>query len=251
VPTSILYKADALTSAAYRDKKLLNRDSFCWGYGVPRHPKQNDICIPNIKQYMMASLVNEKLEKLKLGLTIKKVVSDYLKVLHELGIRRLKENRAFARSTYYIDFKPEKIRYCLICDQDQEDFVRDCFIEAGIINGSDPDNRLTFATMSEAAAYNYLGWNGSVSGTNAGEKYLVCDIGHSSVSISRIQLNTTLSTSEVVLVDTYPKLGSVVLENNLREYLQLNSRQLYLNQKLIEDVVDEFLESTKVPCPSY
>jgi hypothetical protein len=227
---------------------LLNKDDVRWGYSVPRHPTKGDILVSNIKQYMQNPLANIGLGDSKHGLTIKRIVVDYLKRLHNFGVERLEESQAFNRVDFhYRDlYFYRKHRYCITCDEDQQEFLRECCIEAGIITADDPKCRLTFATNSKASACNYLVLDREESEIIAGDKYLVCDIGQNSFCISRIHADTTISTSNVIHIATHRNSGFIALENNLRNYLETNSTSLYLNQEIIADAVEEFARDLKV-----
>lgn len=126
----------------------------------------------------------------------------------ELGLHQIRKNELFQWKSYFGDFENEKIRYCLVRGVDQQEFMRKCFIQAGIINKEDPDNRVTFTTKSEAAAYTYLDWQDrSKMYMVSGQNYLFCDIGYNSISISEIQADVTSSMSKVTLITEYKDAG--------------------------------------------
>jgi hypothetical protein len=179
----------------------------------------NDIFFRNIKQYFLDPRRYKKLAQIKYGLTIEKVISDYFRCLHKHSVAKLKEMKPFQKITYFSDFIEEGIRYSLACNQDQQDFMRQCFIKAGIISESDPYSRLTFTTKSEASTYSCLAWDRSQSEIIYSDQYLVRDIGYSSLSVYSILTGTTDSTSTVEFISDYPGLGSLSFNNNFKKYL--------------------------------
>jgi hypothetical protein len=234
VPNSISY-----------DKLDNDKVSLVWHF---RELGENDVLIDHIKQYLLypTAVANEKLGKFKEGLTIRKVVSDYLRLFHKTGLEQLKLKEAFRKTTYFKDFDKKNIRYSLICSQDQQVFMRECFFQAGIIDVTDPVHRLVFTTKSEASGYHYLAWDRSENYIVAGENYLVCDIGHNAISISSIQAHNTESASKVNLLAEYPEAGSMSLERNLQSYLESNMFRLNLNEMIIDAAVQEFVKKIKI-----
>jgi hypothetical protein len=204
--------------------------------------EEYDIFIPNIKEYMFDPLANEKLNEMIKDLKATDVVADFLKVFVNRAIERLSEDKSFSGSKFYSDFKKENIRYCIACPEDKQDFMAQCFIQAEIITEEDLKRRLDFTTEAEATAYHCIAWDRSYSKISADEKYLVCDIGHRSVGISEINADTTESLSTVKSFPGHSEVGSMALENNLREYLLLQG----VDNVEVERKVEEFIENTKV-----
>lgn len=162
----------------------------------------------------------------------------------ELGLHQIRKNELFQRKSYFGDFENEKIRYCLVCGVDQQEFMRKCFIQAGIINKEDPDNRVTFTTKSEATAYTYLYWQDrSKMYMVSGQNYLFCDIGYSSISISEIQADVTSSMSKVTLITECNDAGFGSLDQKFKKYLEFRFRDKVTT---IASAMSEFEEDIKV-----
>lgn len=182
--------------------------------------------IHNIKKYLLdpVDVADVELGYMKKDLNVQKMISGYLRLLQTLGLQHLKADKIrFKELVYFEDFKEDNVRYCLTSSKSQEGFMRECFIQAGIINRNGPEYRLTFTSKSESAAYSCLAWDRSESHISAGEAYMVCDIGHSAISISTIQAASTNSTSTVKLLNEYPKAGSKILNDGFKSLLERRS----------------------------
>ncbi|KAI9261961.1 hypothetical protein EDC94DRAFT_609368 [Helicostylum pulchrum] len=234
--TSILYKAD---------------DTIICGLSNTANDKasrkEGDVYINNIKQYILnIDQANEELGQKKEGLTIQKVVTDYLKTLHALAIKCLNNQEDFRNSDKFKkDFKPENIRYCLSCPKSQKDFMEQCFVAAGIIELDDLSYRLVCVTESEASAYYCLSLDRIKSKIVHDQEYFVCDIGHCSFGMSKICADTTEILSRVNLISEVPGQGSMNLENSFRKYLNENKIDLNLNQSIIGTLMEKFLDEIK------
>lgn len=94
--------------------------------------------ILNISQYLFdVERANEKLSQMMDGLTIQKVITDYLKYFIKLALERLHVHEKFTKNEYfekdYDIHNMGNIRYCLVCPTTQQKLVKKCFIDAGII----------------------------------------------------------------------------------------------------------------------
>lgn len=234
VPTSILYKQG----------QIHDQDSIFWGAEISEPTiTEEDIYIKYIKQYIFNSACKDE-EWNKAGLTIQKIVTDYLAKLHT-ALRNLEDKDTFKKG-YFQDFKLGDSRYCLACPQSQQVFMGQCFIGAGIINEDELEYRLAFVTESEASAYNCLAWDRKSSRITVDEHYLVCDIGHTAFGISRIDAKSTESLSLVESVFEKNCNGSMNLENRFRSYLENNAVSLNMDQTKIGEAIKEFEENLKV-----
>ncbi|KAI8090650.1 hypothetical protein BDF21DRAFT_194736 [Thamnidium elegans] len=230
--TSILYKADGTIICGLSNTA---NDKASRGKG--------DVYISNIKQYILnIDQANEELGQKKEGLTIQKVVTDYLKKLHGLAMKCLKSQEDFCESDKFKeDFKLENIRYCLSCPKSQKNFMEKCFVDAGIIESEDLSYRLVCVTEVEASAYYCLSLDRIKSKIVHDQEYFVCDIGHCSFGMSKIQADTTELLSKVDLISEEPGQGSMNLENYFRRYLN----GLNLNQSIIDTTVETFIDEIK------
>lgn len=185
--TSILYQADGEIKCG-----LSNNESD------KAIRDEKDVYIDNIKQYLLdIEQANIELGEMKEGLTIQQVVSDYLRLFIQLGRERILLQEKFKLSE---DFKAENIRYCISCPKSQEEFIKSCFIEAEIVEEEEIDERLVFVTEAEATAYHCISLDRQKTKIMHDHIYLVCDIGHCSFGISKIQADTTEDLSNPILI---------------------------------------------------
>jgi hypothetical protein len=164
-------------------------------------------------------------------------------------MKGLEEDEEFRASRYFeTDFKVANIRYCLACPESFANFMGQCFIQAEIIKEEELETRLKFVTESDATAYSFLAWDRKSSKIDADQKYIVCDIGHTALRISKIIAGTTEFFSKVETILEDSELGSMALENNLRHYLnqEENYTRLKLNQAIIGHTIQEFNDNLKV-----
>ncbi|MBM6388165.1 MAG: hypothetical protein JSY10_30195 [Paenibacillus sp.] len=206
--------------------------------------EEEEVYIDNIKQYILnIDQANEELGQKMEGLTIQKVVTDYLKIFHALAIKRLEKQEDFCNSyEFEQDFKLENLSYCLSCPTSLNDFFADCFVKAGI---TEKDN-LVFVSEAEATAFHCLSINRLTTKIVPDQTYLVLDIGHSSFGISKIKADSTENFSKVELISEELGKGSMVLENSFRDYLIKNKSQLNLNESIISKLVETFVKEIKV-----
>jgi hypothetical protein len=209
--------------------------------------ENDDIYVEDIKQ---AAIEGRNPPNLPVNWTIKDVVADYLKDFHQLAIDSLKEDKKFKKTSRFLEkeIEIENIRYCLACPEELTDFMGQCFIQAGIVKEEELESRLAFVSESDATAYSCIAWTRQSKDINADEKHVVCDIGHSALRISNIMVDATEFFSKATLNLEDSTLGSVTLENTLRNYLNLqeNFQNLKLNQAIIEALLQEFTSNLKV-----
>lgn len=206
------------------------------------------IFISNIKQYLFdIEKANEKLGRMKEGLTIKKVVTDFLSVFVEMSLDRLLVHTKFRQSKYFKqDFSAENIRFCLVCPKPIQKFMSQCFIDAGVIEECEITEQLTFISEVEAVAYHQISLNRKVSKLVPDNTYLLCDIDELSVGIAKIDVDTTESFCTVELIEENFKNGTTDLEVRFRNYLEENSAPLCFNASIINNLVDNFVKNIKV-----
>lgn len=240
IPTSIVYEDGDINNP---DKVVCNlQESKTKIY-------DKDIHIKNIKQiaYGYDPLVIE-------GLTPKKIVADYLRCIHDIAVQKLKENKALVSKETTVSeenraaakkknkdsvlkeyeelfkrFEVQDTRYCIACPEEQQTFMGQCFIEAGIIlDENELKYRLHFVTESEATAYNLLAWDRRHSKIKPSENYLVCNLGHTSLGVSEIQASTTDFFSQVKIIDEYLGEGSMLLDLAFSRLIQEKDEALVL-----------------------
>ncbi|KAI7875539.1 uncharacterized protein EV154DRAFT_526595 [Mucor mucedo] len=221
-------------------------------YGMKREDVgDKGVYVDKIGQYLVdLNASDEKLNQLMNGLTIKKVVTDYLKYFVELALQRLKTHDKVVKNTNFTkfiseDFTDEDIEtvcYCVVCPTFRQEFIEECFIEARIIEKSEANHRLSFITEAVATAHHQLSLERGVSKIQNDQKYLVCDVGDISIGLAKIHAATTESLSVVTSIYDDLTQGSINLETNFKNHLIDNMADLNLDNILIDQFVDKFLE---------
>ncbi|GAA5796045.1 hypothetical protein HPULCUR_001413 [Helicostylum pulchrum] len=169
--------------------------------------EEGDVYIDNIKQYILnIDQANEELEQKLKGLTIKKVVTSYLKIFHALAIECLKKQEILSSEISAI---------VLSFPTSLNDFFADCFVEAGI---TEKDN-LVFVSEAEATAFHCLSLDRRMTKIVLVQIYLVFHIGHSSFGVPKIKVDSTENFSKVKLISEELGKGSIVLDSIFRDYL--------------------------------
>ncbi|GAA5809044.1 hypothetical protein MFLAVUS_002447 [Mucor flavus] len=229
-----------LTTILYKS----NEEIHC-GLSKDNGPIEDDgdVYIDNIKQYTLnEDQANKELQRKKEGLTIRKVVADYLKIFHELAIDCLTEQKDFCESyKFEEDFKLENLGYCLSCPTSLNGFFADCFVEAGI---TEKDN-LVFVSEAEATAFHCLSLDRLTTKIVPDQTYFVYDIGHSSFRVSKIEADSIESFSEVKFVSEEQEKGSMALEKSFENYLTENKSTLNLDESIISILVEQFVKEIK------
>ncbi|KAG2194844.1 hypothetical protein INT47_007906 [Mucor saturninus] len=187
------------------------------------------------------------------GLTIQKVITDYLKYFAELALKRLQVHEKLIHDMHFKEFVSEKfidedikaVCYCLVCPTDRQAFMKDCFIKAGIIEESEAERRLLFSTRAVATAHCQLSLKRNVTKIQSDYNYLVCDVDDVSIGIAKIQAASTESLSSVTAISDNLTLGSINLETKFEDYLMENMAKLNLNLSAIAQFVDAFSKHYK------
>ncbi|KAG2205277.1 hypothetical protein INT47_009542 [Mucor saturninus] len=212
------------------------------------------VYLANIGHYLVdIETSNEKLGQLMNGLTIKKVVIDYLKYFVPLVIQKLQKHDKLVKNEYFQNFVNEEfiyeeintIRYCFVCPTNRQEFMKDCFIEAGIIEETEAEDRLSFVTEAVATAHYQLSLNRNVTMIQSNQDYLVCDVSNISIGIAKIVTASTESLSTVTGIFDDITQGSLNLEDRFKNYLIENMAELNLNILLIDQFVNAFIEDIK------
>ncbi|KAG2198328.1 hypothetical protein INT47_003041 [Mucor saturninus] len=217
-------------------------------YGMKReNVVDKGVYVDKIGQYLVdLDASDEKLNQLMNGLTIKKVVTDYLKYFIELALQRLMSHERVVKNTnstkFISDEDIETVCYCVVCPTVRQEFIEDCFIEARIIEKSEAKHRLSFITEAVATAHYQLSLARSMTGIQNDQKYLVCDVGDISIGLAKIHAASTESLSVVTTFCDDLTQGSINLETNFKNHLIDNMTDLNLNKLLIDQFVDKFLE---------
>ncbi|CAO3657412.1 unnamed protein product [Mucor hiemalis] len=235
------------TSLIYRDSDINNPDKIiCDIQESEFRINDSDIYIKNIKEIAYGyPLLNLGLTHE--GLTREKLVADYLRCIHEIAVRKLVDVQFDEEHKHLFElFKVEDTRYCVACPREQEAFIGQCFIDAGIINDEiELTHRLDFITESEATAYNMLAWDRKESKIKASENFLVCNLGQTTLGISEIQAETTDLLSQVKLVHEYYGEGSMLLNLAFSRLIRKKGEALTLDKDIIDNWNENFASERK------
>ncbi|KAG2203810.1 hypothetical protein INT47_012743 [Mucor saturninus] len=230
------------------------------GNSSPKCGMQHDdvddigVYLDNISQYLFdIDASDEKLGQLMDGLTVRKVVTDYLKYFAQLALKRLQVHDRLIKGEHFQEFANEEFFdegiktacYCLVCPTDRQEFMKDCFIEAGIIEESEAEHRLSFVIKAAAIAHYQLSRDRNETKIQSGQDYFVLDVSGISVGIAKIHAASTESLSTVTGISDDITLGSINVEIKFKEYLIKNMTELNLDTSLINQFVQIISEKMK------
>ncbi|KAI7894713.1 uncharacterized protein EV154DRAFT_497662 [Mucor mucedo] len=210
-----------------------------------RKMSSNGIKISDFKELFNIQTTDENLERLKISLTLKKVLSDYLSLIVHIAFKKLEVSDEIKKSRYFNDFNEANSRYCFVCPKSLRDYMTECFVDAGLIQEHEVNQRLSFVTEVEAVAYNLLSLSRISTELTPNQSYLVCNVSENAFGIAEINVDTTESLSTVELIYESSNHGSMALQANLRDYLKTNSIALNLNNSIIDDMVTDFTNRFK------
>lgn len=187
------------------------------------------------------------------GLTIKKVITDFLKYFVQLALKRLQVHDKLIKNFHFKEFVNEEfidedfktICYCLVCPTDRQEFMKDCFIKAGIIEESEVEHRLLFTTRVVATAHCQLSRWRHATGIKNNQNCLFCDVDDMSIGIAKMHAASTESLSSITAISDSLMQGPISLETIFRDYLTENMTYYNLNLSLISQFVDNFCEKVK------
>ncbi|KAG2203805.1 hypothetical protein INT47_012738 [Mucor saturninus] len=187
------------------------------------------------------------------GLTIKKVMTDYLKYFVQLALKRLQVHDKLIKNEYFQEFVNEEfieediktICYCLVCPTDRQEFMKDCFIEAGIIEESKAEHRLSFVIKAVAVAHFHLSLDRNETNIQNDQDYCVVDVGIISTGIAKFHAASTESLSTITAISDDITQGSLNLGVKFKAHLIENMTDLNLDISLIDRFVQTFSENIK------
>ncbi|KAI7894666.1 uncharacterized protein EV154DRAFT_577412 [Mucor mucedo] len=230
------------------------------GNDTPKCGMQRDdandvgVYVDNISQYLLdIDASDEKLGQLMDGLTVRKVITDYLKDFVQLALKRLQVHDKLIKNEYFQEFANEEfieediktICYCLVCPTDRQEFMKDCFIEAGIIEESEAEHRLSFVIQAVAIAHYQLSLDRNETGIENDQYYFVLDISDISIGIARIHAASTESLSTITGISDDITQGFLNLDIKFKEYLIENMTALKLDTSLIDQLIQTFSDKIK------
>ncbi|KAI7894680.1 uncharacterized protein EV154DRAFT_560047 [Mucor mucedo] len=221
-----------------------------------QHDDVNDIgvYVDNISQYLLdIDASDEKLGRLMDGLTVRKVITDYLKYFVQLALKRLQVHKNVVKNVHFQEFVNEEfidediktIGYCLVCPTDRQEFMKDCFIEAGIIEEFEAEHRLLFVIEAVAIAHYHLSLDRNETGIQSNQDYFVFDVGDISIGIAKVHTASTESLSTVTGISDDIAQGSINLDIKFKDYLIENLTALNLDISHIDQFVQTFSKKMK------
>lgn len=210
--------------------------------------KEGDIFLSNIWQLLFnVEKEDTKIGKMKQGLTVRKVLSDYMSYFINFAIEGLKDDPEFKASGYFVkNFNIENIRYCFVCPNSVQELIKKCFVDAKILQKHEIKLRLSFVTEVEAIAYHLIALKRQTTKLVPNQTYILCNVSEITFGLVEISVDTTESLSKVVLLFESLKYGAIALEVKFREYLEDNSVFLNLNPPIIDALITAFTRDIKV-----
>ncbi|KAG2203811.1 hypothetical protein INT47_012744 [Mucor saturninus] len=230
------------------------------GNDTPKCGMQRDevddlgVYVDNISQYLLdIDASNKKLGQLMDGLTVKKVMTDYLKYFVQIALKRLQVHDKLIENEYFQEFVNEEfieediktICYCLVCPTDRQEFMKDCFIGAGIIEASEAEHRLSFVIKAVTIAHYHLSLNRNETNIQKDQDYFVVDVDDISNGIAKVHTASTQSLSTVTKISDDITRGSLNLDIRFKDYLIENMTELNLDASLIDQFIQIFSEEIK------
>ncbi|KAI9271874.1 hypothetical protein BDA99DRAFT_569638 [Phascolomyces articulosus] len=184
VPTAAVYPRNS-----QQQSKSFGRSSlYKWGYSAKKEMLKPDadkesILISRFKLHLDESLLHPHLKN---GLTVVETVADYLSALHEHTLDEL--SRSFAKN-----YHPDTFRYCLtvpaVWTDKAKNLMRQAAIQAGLINPSDPSDRLILVSEPEAAALYCEETMSDQVQLKDNDRIMICDAGGGTVDLIVFQVN--------------------------------------------------------------
>ncbi|KAI9278974.1 hypothetical protein BDA99DRAFT_429418 [Phascolomyces articulosus] len=256
VPTLSVYPCNN-----QQQRKSSGRASLSeWGHSakkamlVPGAAKEN-VLLSQFKLHLDESLQRSELAN---GLTPVKAVADYLSELHKHTLQEL--SRSFAKN-----YHPDTFRYCLtvpaVWTDKAKNQMRQAAIQAGLINPSDPSDRLILVSEPEAAALYCEETMADQVQLKDNDRIMICDAGGGTVDLIVFQVNFKNGGSsggrkrelKEVTKGMGESCGSVFLDERYRELLKkkfgkyatskINDREMNtMMEQFINDIKPEFNE---------
>jgi molecular chaperone DnaK (HSP70) len=185
------------------------------------------------------------------GMTVLKVISDYLKDFHK-NICNEMQGALGARD---FDKKKAQFRYCLTVPAMWTDraktIMREAAIQAGIIDREDHPDRLILIGEPESAALYSEKMKGGIT-IKSGETLMICDAGGGTIDLTTFKKTIEgESKSFQEITEGYGNsCGSAQLDLNLKNYIlrMTKSRPIPITEKAMDELLDHFQKQVKVVC---
>jgi hypothetical protein len=180
------------------------------------------------------------------GLTLVKVISDYLKIILQYIYKALED-------TVGNNFNPDDLRYALtvpaMWSTQAKTTMREAAKLAGIINEDDHPHRLMLIGEPEAAALYAEKASGGRS-IKPGMTALVCDAGGGTVDLTVFEkhLNGDIQSLREITRGCGESLGSAMLDVRMKNYLrdQISPHMPEVGDKELQPLIDQFIKNIKV-----
>lgn len=233
------------TRSAYKNGEMTK----WWGDLIAKPRKNKGVEIAK----MFKLLLNESDSRIVVpplpeGVDVEKAISNYLQAIYQHAYKRMTD--VFGK-----ELDPLKIRFCLtvpaIWTEKAKIIMREAAIQAGIVNASDPQDRLLLVGEPEAAAL-YCESVIKEYDLDHGDTFLICDAGGGTVDLVVYQISNEEG-SDKFLIEVAAGdgglCGSVNLDNRFRNLVAFWIQQLTnipLTKDELAEIVKNFVETQKV-----
>jgi hypothetical protein len=239
VASSILYRnEDDVPFWGGNARKIFYRD------------KTNFFYAPQVKFYLTDCKNQPPIPGIRL--TPIKLVSDYLKQVHEHGLFKMQEylqelTLKMSNLDYNVpEITNDQICYVFSCPDDQKNTdyqvkIKNALKMAGIITPNDPKDKLRFITESEATAFFCTTLSSEMKVSP--DPYLVCNVGDT-LGLCTVEVSELPETAKVTLLDGQARIscGSLELDRNMREYLKDNVTSSPKDSEILKRFHDRLFE---------
>ncbi|KAG1051810.1 hypothetical protein G6F43_006012 [Rhizopus delemar] len=238
------FYAKAPSSLYYKNKngKLLD-----WGKGarlLSLKPNQDGTLL----QYFKLALIQDDIP-LPDGKTPVEIISDYLRSFHEYVVEQIQKTKGFQQ------YQQDEYKYCLtvpaIWPDKAKALMRESAIRAGMINATDPLERLVLISEPEAAAAYCENRYRSLDLRND-DMFMIVDAGGGTVDLVTYLVEDVQSsrTLREVTKGHGGACGSAFIDQNMRHLLEskLGSDAKKMPACVFEIMMDTFVENIK---PNY
>ncbi|KAL9549396.1 hypothetical protein MBANPS3_005218 [Mucor bainieri] len=262
----------------YKDVNRPDQRILC-GYDALLAPKTvDDLFIPNIKNLLNNTFAhNQSFEANHHGLTVDTIVKDFmkgfLKQLHLLLLDNICQDlqSQLAQDIKIISDHEDYILKADISDRMQdvqpvlsvpdglldnsqfslvysvagevyiavEDIISEAFTESGVFGPNIDSKRLRFTHSADAAAYTCLSRPRYLNEIKLQQHYLVCDIGYTSATFSKIEKGSTVPLNSIRSIGNLA--GAETINHYFKKYLNDNKKHYGItSEKQVEDLVVNF-----------
>ncbi|KAI8888808.1 hypothetical protein K501DRAFT_320722 [Backusella circina FSU 941] len=228
------------TVIAYKDGTDFKE--YVWGERIAKITKGYTI-IKLFKLHLDSE--SKDIPPLPKGLTIVKVISDYLRGMHENICKAIKD-------TIGNIFDPSTLRYALtvpaMWTPQAKTAMREAAILAGIVDANDHPDRLMLIGEPEAAAL-YAEKTSGGRDIEPGKTALICDAGGGTVDLTVFEKHLCGDTMVLreITRGCGESSGSSMLDLRMKKYLkdQISSQMPEVEDKPLNTIIEEFIKDIK------